>query len=793
MLFVVCCRDNGNEFIRSVSSPALELLYWNVPLAMQVKQIDRLENAQWHTHHCKLGWYSKGILQAAGNEHRVISMDVTHDQSMMAFSSVDAEVKVLQYPCIDAQASAHLAIAHAPLVTKVRFTCDSQKLITLGAKDQCIMQWRMVETKLHPKVQVLANKAQPNRPLYQIPCHDQVMTTMYEPISEPIRHEKPPTSHLELEFVHGYGGHNNNSNIFITETGELLYNAGALCVIFDGRTGSQQFFSEHQNDVMALTLHPDGLHVASADLGPSPAVCVWDVEAMVCISRLDGGGLPGLGSFEFGVSALAFHPQKNGTLLAAVGADRDHTLYLIDWNEKRTVAAGKCGSGRVFCCTYSPYGEMDLITCGVMHVKFWKRSGNKLVGREGVFGKRVKKCTMQCVDVNPANFVQHAGQKGVTLTGGMDGRIYLFGSVMSDGEWRPEVLNDVVSAHTGPVFDICHDRYTLLIASCGGDGLIKTWKLTTYLNPKDRSKTEIALLLHENIRLHDLVTDLGGPHPELFVKTVLFNKGPSGPVMIWGTNTGEILQCAIDETAKVVKDKKTHQPLPATLLLSGQGGDLTDLCTHPTEPLAFSVGYDCVLNMWDLKKKCLLAKKFFEKPIVSMDFAAEISRIVVAADDGTLTLVEPFFEDGADGVDTESNDEESQKKRERFQEIATANAAGPEPGFKWKDLGSEAPRTGTEITNKSLSMALQKRVQFSHEELHELHAVDLSYESYIKVGDKYFKPAGPVTMVRFSTNVNGEYFLAVGRTDGLVDFFNVSGNLQYAETSQTEGNGFSYH
>jgi hypothetical protein len=62
------------------------------------------------------------------------------------------------------------------------------------------------------------------------------------------------------------------------------------------------------------------------------------------------------------------------------------------------------------------------------------------------------------------------------------------------------------------------------------------------------------------------------------------------------------------------------------------------------------------------------------------------------------------------------------------------------PGLKWKDVGSEKPSTGTEIENELLAAALQKQVEFKREEWKKIHAGKLSSDSYIKSGDRYFKP-----------------------------------------------------
>ena len=66
---------------------------------------------------------------------------------------------------------------------------------------------------------------------------------------------------------------------------------------------------------------------------------------------------------------------------------------------------------------------------------------------------------------------------------------------------------------------------------------------------------------------------------------------------------------------------------------------------------------------------------------------------------------------------------------------------GITPGLTWREIGSKKPKTGTEIYNQPLAAALQQKFEFSPEELCEFQVYELCFNSYIKVGDKYFRPA----------------------------------------------------
>jgi GTPase SAR1 family protein len=70
--------------------------------------------------------------------------------------------------------------------------------------------------------------------------------------------------------------------------------------------------------------------------------------------------------------------------------------------------------------------------------------------------------------------------------------------------------------------------------------------------------------------------------------------------------------------------------------------------------------------------------------------------------------------------------------------------AVPALGLKWKEVGFEKPSSGTEIKDEHLAATLQNcknQVEFKKEEWEKFQVADLSSNSYIKAGERYFQPA----------------------------------------------------
>jgi len=64
-------------------------------------------------------------------------------------------------------------------------------------------------------------------------------------------------------------------------------------------------------------------------------------------------------------------------------------------------------------------------------------------------------------------------------------------------------------------------------------------------------------------------------------------------------------------------------------------------------------------------------------------------------------------------------------------------------GLKWEEIGSQKPTMGTEIVSEALALGLQVKLEFSQEEWKKFEVSDLAHDSYIKVGDKFLSPAKP--------------------------------------------------
>lgn len=83
----------------------------------------------------------------------------------------------------------------------------------------------------------------------------------------------------------------------LTADGNLVYCAAGCGVVFNPKTREQRIFNKHNDDVEAISLHPDGYTVATGECGKNDMILIWNSKTLDIITKLDtskyfkGGGV----------------------------------------------------------------------------------------------------------------------------------------------------------------------------------------------------------------------------------------------------------------------------------------------------------------------------------------------------------------------------------------------------------------------------------------------------------------------------------------------------------------------
>nr|XP_015205768.1 PREDICTED: echinoderm microtubule-associated protein-like 5 isoform X3 [Lepisosteus oculatus] len=589
-------------------------LFFRMPGGKEVTNKEELKLVQWSTWTCVLGPEVNGIWPKYSDINDINSVDANFNSHVLVTADDYGLVKLFRYPCLKKGAKFKKYLGHSAHITNVRWSHDYQWVITIGGADHSVFQWKFVPERkakdaLHIAPQetlVDSNSEESDSDQSDVPEMDseieqetqltyrrQVYKEDLPQLKEQCKdkhrgtstkkRERAPGSTVRLHFVHGYRGYDCRSNLFYTQTGEIVYHVAAVGVVYNRQQNTQRFYLGHDDDILCLAIHPLKDYVATGQVGRDSSIHIWDTEVLKPLSVLKG-------YHQYGVCGVDF--SADGKRLASVGLDDNHTLVLWDWRKGEKLSAVRGSKDKIFVVKINPYMPEKLITAGVKHMKFWHKAGGGLIGRKGHVGKME---TMMCA--------VYGWTEEMVFSGTCTGDLCI---------WRDMYLIKTVKAHDGPVFSM-HALEKGFVTG-GKDGVVALWDdtfercLKTYAIKRSvLAPGSKGLLLEDNPSIRAI--SLGHGH------------------ILVGTKNGEILE--VDKSG------------PITLLVQGHmEGEVWGLATHPHLPLCATVSDDRTLRIWDLSPShCMLAVRKLRKGGRCCCFSPDGKALAVGLNDGSFIIV----------------------------------------------------------------------------------------------------------------------------------------------------------
>eukprot|EP00743_Colponemidia_sp_Colp-15_P001291 GILK01001415.1.p1 GENE.GILK01001415.1~~GILK01001415.1.p1 ORF type:complete len:813 (-),score=157.91 GILK01001415.1:340-2727(-) len=404
-----------------------------------------------------------------------------------------------------------------------------------------------------------------------------------------------PQESLQLDYVHGYNGKNGRHNLHFPDDQHIVYSIAGLGVVHDVANNTQQFFSEHNEDVLCLTVNKAKRVAATGQLDPkgaqTPYVCVWDLDETKQRARLY--------YHEKGVIGVSFSPD--GSKLVTIGDDAQHSLAVWSWEEavgKETsadpkkrpspiapLATGQADKERVLGVEWDPHSTDTLrfVTYGVRHIKLWTLRDTSLTSERVIFHSTEPPKAVACAVYHP---------NGSLLAGADNGSVY----VVTGKE-----VTHSFKAHEGTVSEIVvNDDGTFW--TFGFDGNMTLWSATNEMvrTVSVNNQTEIK------VRSADIC---------------------NGKAVVGSTNDTIYLVDLLTSTSSVVN--------------SGHFGEVWGLAVHPSLPVIATAAEDKVLRCFDSISRAPLEGKYisFEQKARAVDFHPNGSHIAVGFADGSVRVV----------------------------------------------------------------------------------------------------------------------------------------------------------
>ena len=310
--------SSDNLFLQS-NCGGYELLFFDAHTGAQKTSAPAMKDVDWATWTCVLGWPVQGIWAAGAVGADINAVDRSHSRTDIVTSDDFGKVKLFRYPCVQDKSLFHLYNGHSSHVTNIRFSRDDSFVVSVGGNDRSIFQWSY---RAEPKDSALEAKVsydsddeaiikRDGKELDRSDEHerakagivfdvdeegggDQFMAVkpwlgaIVEPSVPPRIDSSLPSSEARLQWVHGYRGFDSTNNLRYSASGEIVYPAAGLGVVLSKEKWMQRFNFSHTDDVICLAMHPDGVHIATGQMGKTPTVCVWRADTLAVVAELKG-------------------------------------------------------------------------------------------------------------------------------------------------------------------------------------------------------------------------------------------------------------------------------------------------------------------------------------------------------------------------------------------------------------------------------------------------------------------------------------------------------------------------
>ncbi|KAM9426190.1 echinoderm microtubule-associated protein-like 3 isoform 2-T2 [Pholidichthys leucotaenia] len=136
--------SKDGKYIMS-NSGDYEILYWDIAAGCKLlRNRSESKDREWASYTCVLGFHVMGVWLEGSDGTDINALYRSHSETVVAVADDFCKVHLFQYPCPKPKAPSHRYDGHGSHVTNVCFTHSDSHLLSIGGKDTCILQWRVM-------------------------------------------------------------------------------------------------------------------------------------------------------------------------------------------------------------------------------------------------------------------------------------------------------------------------------------------------------------------------------------------------------------------------------------------------------------------------------------------------------------------------------------------------------------------------------------------------------------------------------------------------------------------------
>ena len=306
--------SEDSEVIQS-NSTSYDLLYHNVSGGKQVPGgASAYKDEKWFSWTCPIGWPVQGIWPPCASGDDINAVDRDKQGKVIVTGDDFGKVKLFKYPNPVERSAFNKYIGHSSHVTCVRFANSNKHVISTGGNDKSIFQWKYEvdkeaaeEEEQNEQIDVENNNPDEEEEGFNFKDEEMEGTEFgaSKPFLGEVKASTPkgfvvsktagdaPKESLKLKYVHGYRAFDTRMNVKYSNDGKIVYHAAALGIVLDKESNTQTFFEGHDEDMVALAIHPNRNIVATGQMAKAGKaklidIYVWEADTKKILANLKG-------------------------------------------------------------------------------------------------------------------------------------------------------------------------------------------------------------------------------------------------------------------------------------------------------------------------------------------------------------------------------------------------------------------------------------------------------------------------------------------------------------------------
>lgn len=307
--------SEDSQIIQS-NSTSYDLLYHSISTGKQLPGgASSFRDEKWETWTCVIGWPVQGIWPPCASGDDINAVDRDKRSKVLVTADDFGKLKLFRYPCAVEKASFKKFIGHSSHVTCVRFTHNDKYVISTGGNDKSIFQWKFQldedaeqELDRYDEIDEEENNPDYENEIFNFkedemefgdegsasrPYFGEVKASTPKNFIVSKNAGEAPKEGIKLKYVFGYRAFDTRMNVKYTSENQIVYHTAALGIVLDKNSNEQSFFTNHDEDIVCLAIHPSLKIVATGQMAKAGKaklidIYIWEIESKKVLANLKG-------------------------------------------------------------------------------------------------------------------------------------------------------------------------------------------------------------------------------------------------------------------------------------------------------------------------------------------------------------------------------------------------------------------------------------------------------------------------------------------------------------------------